>query len=45
MKVLEILGVGKEKAMSRAALCYYTGLPDRSVRQEIADARMLVCRL
>ena len=39
MDIVGYIGIGKDNAVTREQLCTMTGLPDRSVRRLIADAR------
>lgn len=40
MDILDYIPIGKENAVTRAQLCAYTGLSDRTVRQLIEIARI-----
>lgn len=37
--VFSFLGIGREKALTRATLCTLSGLPDRKVRKAIESAK------
>lgn len=39
MNIAEFIGIGRENAVTRAALCAKLGLPDRQVRRLIQEAR------
>ena len=39
MNIVDYIGIGRENAVTREQLCTMTGLPDRTVRKLIADAR------
>ncbi len=39
MNITDYIGVGKDNAVTRQQLCAVTGLPDRTVRKLIAQAR------
>lgn len=47
MGIIDIIGVGKENAVTRAELCAAMNLPDRAVRKMIAEAReqgaLIIC--
>lgn len=39
LNIVDYIGCGKQNAITRSALCALTGLSDRTVRQEIENAR------